>query len=96
MMFMSSLNGILHAKTQSDKTGFRNICRYLCDECMKGRFNVEIFDRALELAKEARRGQNPNALFMSLARKELGYKKHPPESKKTNILTHTIENFGKI
>ena len=75
MKFMERLDLLLHARTRSDKTGFRNVCRYLCDECMEGRFDIRIFDRAIELAKEAKNGRNPNALFMSLARKELGYKK---------------------
>ena len=75
MRFIERLHQLLPARTRSDKTGFRNVCRFLCKGCMEGRFNIKIFDRAIELAKEARNGQNPNALFMSLAGKELGYRK---------------------
>ncbi len=75
--FLDRLNHILAVCTRSDRTAFNNVCDYLADCCRSGKFNLEIFDRALELAKEARSGRNPNALFMSLVRKELGYKKNP-------------------
>jgi hypothetical protein len=94
--FLDRLNHILAVLTRSDRTAFNNICDYLADGCRNGKFNIDIFERALDLAKEARNGQNPNALFMSRVRKELGYKKHPPEDKKQNIVTQTIEKFGKI
>lgn len=73
--FLDRLNHILAVRTRSDRTAFNNICDFLADGCRCGKFNMEIFDRAIDLAKEAKGGQNPNALFMSLVQKELGYKK---------------------
>ncbi|MBN1974434.1 MAG: DUF1376 domain-containing protein [Sedimentisphaerales bacterium] len=72
-IFHDKLNKILFAKTRSDRTCFKNIGQFLVDGCCSGKFNLEIFDRAIELAKEAKSGENPNALFMSLMRSQLGY-----------------------
>jgi len=42
--------------------------------CATGHFNEEIFDRILDYAKEASGGRKPAAVFMSLLKKELGYR----------------------
>ena len=75
MRFVDVLNKTLRASSRSDRTCFNNVARFLADGCRDGKYTIEIFDRALEYAKEARSGENPNALFMSLMRSELGYKK---------------------
>ena len=75
LKFSDFINKSLRAKTRSDRTAFNNICNYLNDSCLSGYFSLDIYDKAERLVKEAKNGDNPNALFMSLARKELGYKK---------------------
>jgi hypothetical protein len=42
--------------------------------CATGRFNEEIFDRVLGYAREASTGRNPAAVFITLLKKELGYR----------------------
>ncbi|MBN1973476.1 MAG: DUF1376 domain-containing protein [Sedimentisphaerales bacterium] len=95
LKFSEFLNKSLIAKTRSDRTAFNNICKYINDSCLSDYFSSDIYDKAERLVTEAKKGNNPNALFMSLARKELGYKKQPMEEKKKDIVTETIENFGK-
>ena len=74
--FIDSLGKYLFAKTRSDRSCFLNVSRFLADGCREGKFNLEIFDRALSYAKEAKSGENPNALFMSLMRSQLGYERN--------------------
>lgn len=78
--FADFLNKNLKALTRSDRTAFNNIIDHLTQNCRSGCFSIDIFDKATELIKEAKKGDNPNALFMSLARKFLNYsRKTPPQ-----------------
>ena len=65
---------IIKPKNQSDRTCFRNITNWLEDGCATGKFNEQIFSRALDYAKEANRCRNPTAAFVSLLKKELDYR----------------------
>ena len=71
--FFDSLERYIPPRSRSDRTCFNNVAYYLMDGCRKKKFNTEIFDRALDLAKEARKGHKPAAVFMSLIKKELRY-----------------------
>jgi uncharacterized protein YdaU (DUF1376 family) len=71
--FLDKLNKLIKPKTKSDRTCYRNITKWLADECRHRRFTPEIFNEAYNFAKEAAIGKNPRALFMSLMKKELGY-----------------------
>jgi hypothetical protein len=42
--------------------------------CAAGKFNEQIFGRAMDYAKEASLGRNPAAVFISLLKKELDYR----------------------
>ena len=75
LKFADYLNKHLTALTRSDRTAFNNIINHLTHECQSGYFSMDIFDKAQDLINEAKKGENPNALFMSLARKFLNYKK---------------------
>lgn len=75
LQFNDALCRIIHPRTQSDRTCFRNVTNWLVEGCADGRFDSDIFNRALDYAREARNGQKPAAVFMALMKKELGYRK---------------------
>jgi hypothetical protein len=96
LQFMEFLNNNLKALTRSDRTAFNNICDHLSEGCRSGVFNIDIFDKASELVTEARKnGDKPNALFMSLARKFLGYSKKSPDEN-PGYIENFKSNFGKV
>jgi len=74
LSFNETLINIIKPRNQSDRTCFRNITNWLIGGCATGRFNEEIFDRVLGYAREASTGQNPAAVFITLLKKELGYR----------------------
>jgi len=94
LKFADYLNKNLHAKTRSDRTAFNNIIDHLTRNCRSGYFNMDIFDKATELVNESKKGENPNALFMSLARQFLNYSRKTPEKRKSKI-DEFKSNFGK-
>jgi len=74
--FRQTLFETIPPKNQSDRTAFRNVANWLRDEIEAGRRTDESFVYALDLAHEAcEHGiRNPAAAFMSLLKKEMGYK----------------------
>ena len=76
VVFAGKINKILFAKTQSDRTCFKRVGQFLIDGCLAGKWNLNVFDQAIDLAKEASTGEKPNALFMSLMARELGYERN--------------------
>jgi len=72
--FTDALQSIIKPRNQSDRTCFRNITTWLRTGCATGKFNEQIFARVLDYAKEASLGRNPAAVFISLLKKELGYR----------------------
>jgi uncharacterized protein YdaU (DUF1376 family) len=75
--FNETLVQIIRPRSQSDRTCFHNVTKWLQEGVAKGRFTNDVFGCALDYAKEARTCRNPAALFMTLLRKELGY---PPKA----------------
>jgi hypothetical protein len=75
LRFTEALAGLIPPRTRSDRTCFRNVANWLLEGCAGGRFNAEIFERVLDYAKEARQGQKPAAMFMSMLKYELGYER---------------------
>ena len=75
LQFNDALCRIIHPRTQSDRTCFHNVTNWLVEGFTDGKFDSDIFDRALDYAKEAQNGQRPAAVFMALMKKELGYRK---------------------
>jgi uncharacterized protein YdaU (DUF1376 family) len=72
--FNDALGGIIKPRSRSDRTCFRNVTRWLVEGCARGRFNDAVFGCALDYAREARHGDNPAAVFMSLLKQKLGYR----------------------
>ena len=72
--FSQALEGIIRPASRSDRTCFVNVTRWLIEGCARGRFNHLIFDRVLDYARDARRGDNPAACFMAVLKKELDYR----------------------
>ena len=72
--FNEALKSIINPRNQSDRTCFCNITSWLMAGCATGKFNEQIFGRALDYAKEASLGRNPAAVFISLLKKELDYR----------------------
>lgn len=71
--FNQALVSIIHPRTQSGRTCFRNLSNWLSEQIGRGRFNEDIFARVLDYAREASRGRNPAAVLMALMKKELDY-----------------------
>ena len=72
--FNGALCQIIRPRSQSDRTCFRNVTNWLTAGVATGRFTQEIFARVLDYAKEAQKGRNPAAVFITLLQKELGYR----------------------
>jgi hypothetical protein len=78
LVFERTLKIVIQPRNQSDRTGFRNVTNWLRDECKLNRLDSgSIFRRVLDFAIEASGpgSKNPAAVFMSILKKELGYKK---------------------
>jgi hypothetical protein len=75
LAFYETLIEILPCKTRSDRTCFRRLADWLRDGIRASEFDLEIFEQVLLYAREAAlpSSRNPNAVFMSILRKELGY-----------------------
>jgi len=71
--FHDVLSRIIPPRSRSDRTCFRNVTNWLLEGCVNRRFNALIFERVLDYAKQARRGDNPAAVFMAVLKEELGY-----------------------
>ena len=84
LQFNEALCGIIQPMSRSDRTCFRNVADWLVEGCASGRFTSEIFDRVLDYADQARRGQKPAAVFMALLKNELGYRPNSTKSAGTS------------
>lgn len=76
--FERALKIVIPPRDQSDRTSFRRIAGWLKEGCEAGRFHEHvIFRRVLDFAVEASGpgSRNPAAVFTSILKKELGYKK---------------------
>jgi len=76
--FERALKIAIPPRSQSDRTSWRNIRKWLVDGCRNGRFEEhEIFKRVLDFAIEASGpgSKNPAAVFTSIMKKELNYGK---------------------
>jgi hypothetical protein len=71
--FLSELNKTLPPKNLSDRTCHQHITKWLVHDCVEGKFSTELFKKALEIARTSRSGANPQALFISILKKELRY-----------------------
>jgi hypothetical protein len=54
LRFIDALNRLIPPRPQSDRTCFRNVADWLVEGCADGRFTVEIFERVLDYARQAR------------------------------------------
>ena len=75
LAFFETLVQTLPPRSSSDRTCFRRVAEWLRDEVRAGRRDDDVFGQVLLYAREASIGRvrNPNAVFMSILRKELGY-----------------------
>lgn len=77
LAFYQALIGIIHPRNQSDRTSFRNISDWAADKVKEGTHDEDLFQQILAYASEAAQptSRNPAAVFISILKKELGYKK---------------------
>ena len=75
LRFINALSRLIPPRSRSDRTYFRNVAEWLAEGCTGGRFTGEIFERVLDYAKQARQGNKPAAVFMSILKEELGYER---------------------
>lgn len=77
LAFYQALIGIIHPKDQSDRTSFRNVAEWAAEQIKKGEHDEDIFQQILAYATEAAQptSRNPAAVFISILKKELGYKR---------------------
>jgi hypothetical protein len=75
LAFFETLLALLPARSVSDRTCFRRVAEWLAQGVRAGRFTREVFPRVLLYAREIDVGsaRNPNAVFLSILRKEMGY-----------------------
>lgn len=74
LRFLEALERTIPPRNRSDRTCNQNVTRWLISGCREKKFNLEIFERVLDYAKEARAGQKPAAVFMALLKKDLEYR----------------------
>lgn len=77
LAFYQTVIGIIPPKNQSDRTSFRNIAEWAATQIKDGEHDDELFHQIIVYASEAAQptSHNPAAVFMSILKKELGYKK---------------------
>ncbi len=77
LYFDDQLRKIIRPRNQSDRTSFRRIGNWLVRGISDKKFGSEIFEIVLGYAVEAAgpESRNPAAVFMSILKRELGYKK---------------------
>lgn len=77
LAFYQTLIGIIHPKDQSDRTSFRNIAKWAAEQIKEGKYDEDVFQQILAYATEAAQptSRNPAAVFISILKKELGYKR---------------------
>lgn len=77
LAFYQTLIGIIHPKDQSDRTSFRNVAEWAAEQIKEGEHDEDIFQQILAYATEAAQptSRNPAAVFISILKKELGYKR---------------------
>jgi hypothetical protein len=82
LAFFETLLATLPARSLSDRTGFRRLAEWLAEGVRGGRFTREVFPRVLLYARgiDGSAAKNPNAVFLSILRKEMGY---VPKSRKS-------------
>ncbi len=76
--FDRALAILIRPRNQSDRTSFRKISRWLVENCQAEIFDENvIFRRVIDFALEASgpESRNPAAVFTSILKKELDYKK---------------------
>lgn len=83
LAFYETLVETLPVRTVSDRTCFRRVTSWLRGKVESGSLRPEVFHEVLLYAREARLPgvRNPNACFMSILRKELGYGKSDPQKR---------------
>lgn len=86
MLFQDKLCKTIYAHNQSDRTTFRNIGNWLAVKVQAGHFEDHVFDKVLKYAAEAAGGKsrNPAAVFISILKKELGYRKGTSNGSETD------------
>lgn len=78
LVFERALKIVIKPRNQSDRTCFRDLTSWLSAQCNSGQLDGDtVFRRVLDFALEASGpgSRNPAAVFMSILKKELGYKK---------------------
>lgn len=79
LQFERALKEVIKPRNVSDRTSFRNITRWLENNCKSGKFDMNsIFRRVIDFALEASgpESRNPAAVFITILKKELGYLKN--------------------
>ena len=71
--FNTALQSIIRPMSVSDRTCFKNVTYWLVEQCARGKFTIQIFNRVLDYAKESKKAKNPAAAFMAALKNELDY-----------------------
>jgi uncharacterized protein YdaU (DUF1376 family) len=71
--FNTALQSIIRPASVSDRTCFKNVTYWLVEQCARGKFTNQIFNRVLDYAKESKKAKNPAAAFMAALKNELEY-----------------------
>lgn len=72
--FELTLIQILPPRNQAERTTFRRLSGHLAGEIAAGNLKLDIFDRLLSRAREAKSvANNPRAMFIAVAKQETGF-----------------------
>ncbi len=76
ILFEAELKQIIKPKGQSDRTSFYRIGGWIAKQICEGKLPAETWEAVLGFAREAAgpESRNPAAVFVSILKKELGYK----------------------
>jgi len=80
LAFYETLIETLPVRNVSDRTCFRRITAWLKDGIAAGQFRPTVWREVLLFARESRLPgvRNPNAVFLSILKKEMHYGTHQP------------------
>ena len=74
LRLVSVIEKLLYAKSKSEMSSIRNMVNWLNLQVLSKRFNNDIFTQVIDIAKEARTGRNPRAVFFSRLDEDVGYR----------------------
>jgi len=74
LRLVSIIEHILNVRSKPDRSAIRNLGNWLILQVLAKKFDEEIYQRVVDIAKESKSGRNPRAVFFSRLDEEIGYR----------------------